>query len=212
MAIESQGTKLEISGSAEAAATVTAITLGYPTILTSAAHGLVDGDVVTAGDFAGADAGDINGESFVVMFATDDTVAIDLDSTSLTIDDNTDTATLTPLAWVEIGEVVDFDGPGGSANMYETTHLRSTAKEKMVGLMDEGQLTLSVNWEPTDTGQQAARTARTNRTEKSFRITYSDDSTATFSGYVMGMSSSGGVDNKVNGSITIEITGIVTYA
>jgi hypothetical protein len=96
--------------------------------------------------------------------------------------------------------------------MYETTHLQSEAKEKKIGLMDEGQLTLSINWEPSDTGQQAARDARAARTEKSFRLTYTDNSTATFDGYVMGMSSSGGVDNKVSGSITIEISGPVEYA
>jgi hypothetical protein len=213
MAIESQGTKLEISGSSGAAKTITAITLGYPTILTSAAHGLDDGDIVTLADFAGADAADVNGEEEILRYVTTNTFAVPIDTTGKTIDDNTDTATATPLAWVEVGEVTNFDGPGGEATMYETTHLQSTAKEKMVGLPDEGRLTLSINWDlDTDLGQQTCATARAARTLKNFKLTFSDDSTATFSGYVMGLAASGGVDDKVAGSITIEITGAVTWS
>jgi len=169
--------------------------------------------VVTLADFAGADAANLNGETPVVQFVTTDTFAVPIDTTGDTIDDNTDTATGTPASWIEVGEVNTWDGPGGSATMYETTHLGSTAKEKMVGLPDEGQITLGLNWDlDADSGQQAAMTARNGRTEKNFRLTFSDSSTATFAGYVLGMSSSGSVDDKVSGSITIEITGAVTWS
>ena len=209
MSIESQGTKLEISGTSGSEVTGCTPAAGYPTVITKASHGLSDGDVVTLSGVTGDNADDLNGV-WIVKYATTDTFAVDCDSTDFTGMGNATVAT--PLEWLEIGEVTDWDGPGGSATMYETTHLRSEAKEKKIGLMDEGQLTLSINWEPSDTGQQAARDARAARTEKSFRLTYTDDSTATFDGYVIGMSSSGGVDNKVSGSITIEISGPVEYA
>jgi hypothetical protein len=94
----------------------------------------------------------------------------------------------------------------------DTTHLKSTAKEKLIGLQDEGQFTFSINWDISDAGQAACRAARAARTEKNFKVTYSDASTASFKGYVLGMSSSGSVDGKVAGSITIEISGAVTFA
>lgn len=209
MSIESQGTLLEISGSTGSAVTGCTPAAGYPTVITKASHGLVNGDVVTISGVTGDNAAAVNGE-WIVKYATTNTFTIDCNSTGFT--GMGDATAATPLAWLEIGEVTDWDGPGGSATMYETTHLRSEAKEKKIGLMDEGQLTLSINWEPSDLGQQEARQARADRTEKSFRLTYSDDSIATFQGYVMGMSSSGGVDNKVSGSITIEISGPVEYA
>ena len=213
MAIESQGTVLEISGGAGGAETITEMTLSNPTILTSVGHALENGDVVVLADFAGVDAAVLNGETPVVQFVTTDTFAVPIDTTDETITDNTDAATATPSAWITIGEVTTWDGPGGSANMYETTHLASTAKEKMIGLPDEGQLTLSINWDlDTDVGQQAAATARIGRTLKNFRITFSDASTGTFAGYVLGLASSGGVDDKVAGSITVEITGEVTWS
>ncbi len=213
MAIESQGTTIEISSGAGGAETITVMTLSHPTILTSVAHALVNGDVVTLADFAGADAADLNGETPVVSHVTTDTFAVSIDTTGQTITDNSDAATATPNAWTEIGEVNTWDGPSGSAAMYETTHLGSTAKEKQIGLPDEGQVTLSINWiQDSDAGQQAAAAARTARTTRNFKITFSDASTATFAGYVLGLTSSGGVDDKVAGSITIEISGAVTWA
>ena len=44
-----------------------------------------------------------------------------------------------------IGEITDFSGPGGQAAVIDVTNLNSTAKEKLVGLRDEGQLSLSLN-------------------------------------------------------------------
>ncbi len=211
MAIESQGTKLEISGTSGDAVTGLTPTAGYPTIFTKAtAHGLSNGDVVTISGVAGDDAASVN-TIWIVRYVTELTFAVNLDSTGFTEMGTAGAAT--PLAWLTLGEMVTFDGPGGSASMYETTHLLSTAKEKKVGLMDEGQLTLSMNWcLETDLGQQEASDARKARSEKNFKLTFSDDSTASFAGYVMGMSASGGVDDKVNGSITIEITGAVTHS
>jgi hypothetical protein len=212
MAIESQGTTIEIGTDTGEAITITAMTLSNPTVLTSVAHGLSNGDIVAAASFAGDDAASINGNEYVVKYVTDDTFAIDLDSTDLTITDNTDAATVTPVEWTEIGEVTDFSGPDGTASEIETTHLGSTAKEFLMGLPDEGSLSLSINWQADDTGQTAVREARAARTEEDFKITYSDASTATFKGYVLGLSSSGSVDGKIDGSITIRITDAATWA
>ena len=211
-AISSQGATLEISGASGGALTITDITLTNPTILTDVAHGLVDGDIVTASNFAGADAASINGNNYVVKNVTDDTFAIELDSSALTITDNTGAALMTPLAWAEVGEIVDWDGPGGSASVIDVTHLSSTAKEKLMGLPDEGQFTFSMNYVFDDVGQVACWSARSTQTERNFRVTFIDASTQTFAGYVLAFGSSGGVDSKVNGSITIEITGAVTKA
>jgi len=44
-----------------------------------------------------------------------------------------------------IPNVVSFQGPGGQASVIDVTNLASTAKEKRVGLRDEGQLSLSLH-------------------------------------------------------------------
>ena len=207
--MESQGTLLEIqgAGSLTPITTMTA-TVGYPTILTKASHGLKNGDVGVLSAFAGADAALMNGNTVIVKNVTTNTFAVDIDTTGKVL--TAAYGTITPQAWIEIGKVVSFDGPSGSASVFDETHLQSVAKEKRMGLPDEGKFGMSLIMDPDDTGQLATRTAREDRTEKDFRVTYSDDSVQTFSGYVLGFSSSGAVDGKVEAKIDIEITGAVT--
>ncbi len=208
MAIESQGTVIAIEASTAAAVETVTATVGYPTIITKAAHGLEDGDVATLTTFAGASAALMNTEVVMIEHVTTNTFSVPIDTTGGTL--TAANGTVTPNTFTTIGDVVDWDGPSGSATIIDTSNLASTAKEKLVGLPDEGQFTLGVNWDSTDTGQAACDTARTGRLLKGFKVTYSDSVVQTFDGYVMGLSSSGGVDDKVNGSITIEISGAVT--
>jgi len=194
------------------AKTITEISLGNPTILTCASHGLSDGDVVAAADFAGDDAADINGNTYVVMYATTNTFAIDLDSTSLTITDNTDAATMTPETYTEIGEILDWDLAYDTHNMIDDTNLSSTRAEEKPGIPRGSAVTFSLNWTSDDTGLLAAETARSGKTSKTFKVTYSDDAVHTFAGYVIGINNSGSVDDNVKGSITIHRTGALSLS
>jgi hypothetical protein len=123
------------------------------------------------------------------------------------------TATTVHATSQQIGEVTDFTGPGGAAAIIDVTHLNSLAKEKLVGLADEGQLSMSLNYVSTDTGQLALQADRAARTKRAFDIKFTDTATAVahFKGYVMQFSVSGAVDNKITAQSVIEITGAVTW-
>jgi len=112
-----------------------------------------------------------------------------------------------------VGEVIDFSGPGGQANVIDVTHLDSTAKEKLMGIRDEGQVTLTVNHYPDDVGQALLVTDRAARTKKKCVLKFSDtaNTLAIFDGYCLGYSISGGVDDKVTASVVIECADAVTY-
>jgi hypothetical protein len=207
-----QGTTLEISGAGGGAKTITAIALGFPTILTSVAHGLDNGDVVTLAAFAGADAADLNGQSVVIKNVTADTFAFDIDTTGKDVTDNTDTATATPLSWIGVGEIVSGAGFDGTSAVIPKTNLASTAKEKEVGLQDFGSLKLEIQIYDDDAGQTAMKAAKASQASKNFRVTYPDASTRTFAGFVMSFSESFGVDAMITGSTEILIDGEVTYA
>ena len=211
MALEAQGAKLEMeTGTGDAVATVTAA-VGYPTIITKNAHGLSNGDVVATSLFAGDSAELINALTLVVKNVTTNTLALDVDTTGGSL--TPANGTLTPVEWSEVGEVVDMNLEDPGATEINTTHLQSTAKEYLMGLEDAGSYTFSVNWLFTDAGQEALRTAKTSRALKNFRVTYSDDSTATFSAYVQTFTGpSLGVDDKMSGSITLKISGAVAFA
>ena len=76
----------------------------------------------------------------------------------------------------------------------------------------EGQLTLTVHYNPDDLVHQGLRTDRANRTRRQFKITFTDTNPATwtFYGYVTHFSVQGGVDAVVQASVTIEIDGEIT--
>lgn len=113
-----------------------------------------------------------------------------------------------------IGNVVSFNGPGGSATVIDVTNLDSTAKEKRMGLPDEGQFTLELNYDPDNTSHIGLRNARKSRTRTEFKLTLTDTgaTSLTFFGYVLGFAIQGGVDAIVKASLTIEIDGAVAEA
>lgn len=118
-----------------------------------------------------------------------------------------------PDSYVRICEIKTFTGPGGSATVIDVTNLCSTAKEKRVGLQDEGQLSFTISYVPNDTAHQTLRTFRANRTKADFRIKFNDGSPKTqwdFEGYVLGFAVSGAVDAVIEANVTIEITGAIT--
>ena len=123
-------------------------------------------------------------------------------------------------AFETIPNVVSFQGPGGQASVIDVTNLTSTAKEKRVGLRDEGQLSLSLHFDPDDTVHLGLRLDRSNRARRQYKITFTDTAPAatpaatwttwTFYGYVTQFSVQGGVDAVVEASVTIEIDGDIT--
>jgi hypothetical protein len=119
-----------------------------------------------------------------------------------------------PTSFTTIANVIDISGPGGSASVIDITNLASVAREKRMGLPDEGQVTFNVQLDPDNATHQAVRDARKNRTECQFRVTLTDSTptTLTFNGFVLNFSVSLAVDDVVKASITIEVNGAVAWA
>lgn len=120
--------------------------------------------------------------------------------------------------YLEVGEVTNFDGPGGSATVIDRSHLTSTAREKLMGLPDEGQITFQLNFVPGNPGQVAFRKARKARSQQRFTLVFGNGTDAEPSdwmrlyGFAMEFSVSGAVDDKVNGNATIEVDGEVEWS
>jgi hypothetical protein len=210
MALESQGTTFEIeTGTGDPVTTVTA-TVGYPTIITKATHGLSNGDVVALSAFAGASAALMNDKTVVVKNVTTNTLAVDINTTGGTL--TAANGTLTPQAFTAIGEVIDWSMNEGEASEIDRTHLLSTTEEIFLGIARGATLDLGINFDHDDAGYQAARTSKNARTLKSYRVTYSSGTTATFDGYCKAVDNSGGVDGKVDGSIMVKVNSIPVIA
>lgn len=126
---------------------------------------------------------------------------------------STTTAVATAAANV-VGEVVGFN-LGESANIIDVTNLQSTAKEKLPGLYDGGEITFNVNMLVTDGGQTKAREMLAARTKGCVMVQLSTAATSqklAAKGYVTGLSISGAVDNKLSGDLSFAISGGVSWS
>lgn len=117
-----------------------------------------------------------------------------------------------PITYTDIKEITSFSGLDGSASEIDVTHLQSTAKEFILGLQDFGNFTIEISYDNDDAGQLILRAAKESGNLHYFKLTFSDSTYITFSAYVMSMSVGGGVDGKVESSVTLRITGSVTYS
>ena len=113
----------------------------------------------------------------------------------------------------EIGNVVDFSGPSGAAAVIDITSLSDSAKVKMMGIPDEGQLSLSVFYDPGNAAQADLQADRAARTQKKCVIKFTDAATnyAVFNAYCLQFAVSGAVDDAVKANVVLEIANEVTW-
>lgn len=111
-----------------------------------------------------------------------------------------------------IAGLVSYSGFDGESTEIDTTTLSSTAKEFEIGLEDFGNFGVELLSDLADPGQAAMNQAKTDRTLDEYILTFSDLSTATWSGYVKSFTQTGAVDDVDKSSATIRISGTVVFA
>jgi hypothetical protein len=210
-AISAQGSTLSMSTGTGSPITVTTVIEGNPTILTAAAHGLSNGDVVTLAGFSGTDAALLNGKTVVVTNVTTNTFAVNIDTTGKTIT-TTGTPTATPQTYTPISNITTFNGLDGQPSDIDVTNLDSAAKEFRPGLVDNGAFSFNVMRDTDDPGQIAVDAARVAGTVKTFKLVLPNAATATFDGYVKKFPLSGGVDKVLETAVDVRVTGAVTWS
>ena len=119
-----------------------------------------------------------------------------------------------PEVFTDITEVKGIDGPGGQANEIDVTDLSSTAKEFVLGLQDEGDITLDINYLPADTQHALLRARRASGAIGNFQIAFTDSpvTTWTFAALVKGFSISNAVDGITGASVVLRVSGTITEA
>lgn len=179
-----QGSSFFISGSAASAEVITAITVGYPTILAITGHtGVANGDSITLANFTGADAAILNGKTTVVKNyatgVTNDTFAIDINTVgkTITVDGST---TVTPTAWIEILELTALKPSSATAPDIDVTDLKSTSKEFRTGLQDQGTLASDYFVLESDPGQAAVEASFVASTAVPYKLVTPGGVTRTF--------------------------------
>lgn len=206
-AISAQGSILAIGTGTGGAKTITAMAAGNPTIFTSAAHGFVNGDVITIASLVGTAAASFNGLTFSVVSKTTNTFALQVDTTGLTY---TSGGTATPVTFTNIANIKDFSGFDGSASELEVTNLDSVAKEFKLGLTDPGAFSINIDYDSANAGHVALRAKQVSGLLSNFKLTLPNATVITFTGFVKKFSLAGGVDAVAKTSVDIRISGAIT--
>jgi predicted secreted protein len=120
-----------------------------------------------------------------------------------------ETGASSPIVWTPVAGIKSFSQQDAEAADIDITDLQSQEKEYLVGLPDSGSYTGDCNFLLEDPGQIAMRAARASQAVQRFKATFSDTSTAEFSGFVKSMPISGGVDQAVTGTFSIKVTGAI---
>ena len=115
-----------------------------------------------------------------------------------------------------IGAIKSYSGFDGEASELDVTHLASTAKEFLIGLINNGTFGIEYFPDFTDAGQDALRAAAISGATVAMVLslpTGSPMETATFNAVVKNAHSlSGAVDAPLEGSASLLISGAVTWS
>lgn len=115
-----------------------------------------------------------------------------------------------------IAGVRTISGPSLSLDTVDvTTHDSPNAwREFIATLIDAGEVTLDIVWDPDDTTQISLRTDLIARTAVGYSVTMPDATPQvwSFSGFVTAYQPNAPVDGELSASVTIKITGAVTIA
>lgn len=117
-----------------------------------------------------------------------------------------------PEVFTDIANVTSISGPTLAASDIEVTDLSSAAKEFLQGLEDPSVVTLTCYYASANTQHQTMRDRVGSNTADNYRITLSDASTISFSARVNEFSLDLGVDAAVGMSLSLKISGAVTFS
>lgn len=205
-----QGTKIYIGSGTGSAITITAITKAFHAEVTGT-HALAKGDRVTFASVGGMT--EINTLTGTVLAVTSTTAfVVDIDSRAFTT--YTSGGTATPVTWTAIGDIKSVDPAGASVPDIDVSDLDSVAVESIPGLVDNGEVTLGLNYVIGNPGQTALESSFNGTIVKPFKITTLDPATYSFNAYVKKYPNipKADVNGVLTGSITLRISGAVTRA
>lgn len=107
-----------------------------------------------------------------------------------------------------IGAITSISGiGGGSPTILNPTRLSDTHVRKLMGLLDEGQANITMQWDGDDDQFQGMWDDRVGRVRRNFQITYPEGTEITFTAYVSTFQIDSEVDSLLTVDCTLEIDG-----
>ena len=189
--------------------TITAITKANPAVITSNAHGLRDGMIITIAGVIGMN--DINGIYYAAgvtanTFSLITFEGVTVNSTAYTT--YTNGGNVIPKAYLAAPEIRTLNFADAQSPEIDVTTLLSTSKEYLLGLQDAGEFSFEMNYVPFDAATVEMRLAKADAQVRSVIIDFQDGSTFAFRGFVKAVPFQTDYQTAVSGSATLKITGV----
>lgn len=194
-----RNSKLEVEATRDAAKTITAITKANPAVVSSAAHGYSNGDVVVL-----AIEGMTELDGLVVRVANIAAGTFELEGI-----DSTNFGTFTSgtakkiLTWLTVAEATQVNFGAGSADQLEKTRLIDRTKRFEAGLPDQPNVTVNVFSDVTDSAQVKVEQYGRDGTAVAWRYTRKSGKLTYFGGTPSTVGEDNNVGQLVTGSFTI---------
>jgi len=113
-----------------------------------------------------------------------------------------------------IGQVASISPPGPTRETVDVEDLNPADefKKKLIGLIDGGDMSFTINFDPENAGHQACEAALYSGVEQTCKIKYPSGKGYTFSGYVTGFAPQEITAGDVmQAEVTIAVTSKPTY-
>lgn len=110
-----------------------------------------------------------------------------------------------------IAQVTEIKGPGMERDSIETTNLTSTAKRFRAGLLDGGEITYTIQYDPADSTHAAIWTALGSGATEAWTLTLADAGGAVFAfnAFITKFEPDGmQTDENVTAELTLKLDGI----
>lgn len=110
---------------------------------------------------------------------------------------------------ITVGGIRSFSGFDGEASDIDITTLDSVAKEFRQGLQDFGNFSIELNRDPNDSGQAELEDAKAAQATRTCVLTLASGDVFTFDAYVKSINLNGAVDDVLQGTANLKVTGAV---
>lgn len=120
----------------------------------------------------------------------------------------------TPGTFTTVGAVTEITEPSISVDSIDATEYGHTNafRRFIPGLIDAGEPTFTVHYDPEATQYGDLYTLASGRTVKNWKITHVGGATRTFSAFITGLTPATPMDDKMTCAFTLKVSGAPTVA
>jgi len=116
-------------------------------------------------------------------------------------------------SWVDVGELINPTPPSPTKEIYDTTHHGSASgtRTKSGALVDSGQCSIEVMFDPASTGHQLLMTRANTAHEapQDYQVVYPDATIVGFAAICTGYSPTVPMEDKLTQTFNFDVSGVI---